>query len=205
MPRITLKPNSPEFLDSKKVESSPHVCDMPGCNLPGDCRAPKSRDLNSYYHFCQTHAAEYNRAWNFFSDMSDNEMQRHYQDHLYGHRPTWKYGVGTEDEMEELQRKTWQFYHYTNKEPPRAERYRKTSDRFVQQNTPEADALSILGLEPPITLVDIKVRYKELAKLYHPDLNEGCREAENKLKSVNMAYTILKVAYEKYETLVAQS
>ena len=59
----------------------------------------------------------------------------------------------------------------------------------------------IMGLEPPLDLKTIKARYKELAKQYHPDLNRGDKAAEDLLKSINMAYTILKLSYEKYEKL----
>jgi DnaJ-class molecular chaperone len=58
-----------------------------------------------------------------------------------------------------------------------------------------------MGLAPPVTLDGIKARYKELAKKYHPDLNAACRQSEELLKSINMAYTILKMAYGKFEKL----
>ena len=58
-----------------------------------------------------------------------------------------------------------------------------------------------MGLEPPVTLPVIKKKYKELAKKYHPDLNQNDRKAEELLKQINMAYTILKLAYEKFEDL----
>lgn len=47
----------------------------------------------------------------------------------------------------------------------------------------------------------IKARYKELAKKHHPDLNKGSNKSEELLKEINMAYTILKVAFEKFEDL----
>ena len=59
----------------------------------------------------------------------------------------------------------------------------------------------IMGLEPPLSLAGIKARYKELVKKYHPDINRDDPKAEELLKSVNMAYTILKLNYEKFEEL----
>jgi len=61
--------------------------------------------------------------------------------------------------------------------------------------------MALMGLEPPVQLQDIKTRYKELAKKHHPDLNRGCAKSEELLKQINMAYTILKLAYEKYDDL----
>ena len=59
----------------------------------------------------------------------------------------------------------------------------------------------VKGLEPPVDLSVIKARYKELAKKHHPDLNPGCDKSEDLLKKINMAYTILKLAYEDFKDL----
>ncbi|MDP3382888.1 MAG: molecular chaperone DnaJ, partial [Phenylobacterium sp.] len=51
-------------------------CDHPGCSMPAAARAPKSREMmNEHYWFCQPHAAEYNRNWNFFAGMSEGEIK----------------------------------------------------------------------------------------------------------------------------------
>lgn len=198
MPKIQLKPNSPEFEDHKP-QPKVHICEMPGCDQEGDFRAPKDRELSEYYHLCKEHVAEYNKAWNFFSEMSEEEIQNHIRENVYGHRPTWKYRAG-QDYTEELYRKAQETYSY-NDGKPRSEKYRKTYDGFVQEDTLETDAMNIMGLAPPLTLAGIKKQYKELAKKYHPDFNPGDKEAEDRLKEINMAYTILKVAYEKYEKI----
>ena len=39
------------------------------------------------------------------------------------------------------------------------------------------------------------------SKKYHPDLNGHDPVAEELLKKINMAYTILKMAYQKFESL----
>ena len=39
---------------------------------------------------------------------------------------------------------------------------------------------------------EIKARYIKLVKQLHPDANGGNPEAEERLKSVNLAYTTLK-------------
>jgi curved DNA-binding protein CbpA len=43
-----------------------------------------------------------------------------------------------------------------------------------------------------VRLSDVKARYKTLAKRLHPDANGGDKVAEERLKLVNHAYTILK-------------
>ncbi|HEY2619732.1 MAG TPA: DnaJ domain-containing protein, partial [Acetobacteraceae bacterium] len=44
----------------------------------------------------------------------------------------------------------------------------------------------------PTTLDAVKTRYKELAKRHHPDANGGDRAAEERLKTINLAYAALR-------------
>lgn len=201
MPRIFLKPNSADFADQDHAPAE-RFCDMPGCPAQAEHRAPKNRGLNEYYHFCMDHVREYNKAWNFFEGMSSREVEEHMLKSLYGDRPTWKYGVnGNAEDM--LYTKAWQAYNYTDKEPPKEKQHRKQAPT-TPAHTPEHEALAIMGLEPPVTLLEIKTRYKTLAKKYHPDLNKGCNNSQELLKQINMAYTILKLAFERFEELPNQ-
>ena len=205
MSRIKLKPNSAEYADEKTPRSKEKQCEMHGCDLKGDYKAPKHRGLNDYHYFCLDHVRVYNKAWNFFSGMSDNEVQDHMHKSYYGFRPTWKYGVNG-DATEALRDKIWQTYHFTDEPPPKdGEHARKNYEREprsgFEAHSPEFQALAIMGLSPPVDLPMIKSRYKELAKKHHPDLNKGSNKSEELLKQINMAYTILKVAFEKFEDL----
>jgi curved DNA-binding protein CbpA len=49
-----------------------------------------------------------------------------------------------------------------------------------------------MGLEPPVSEVELKARYKQLVKKHHPDANGGDKQAEERLKIINEAYTTLK-------------
>ncbi len=56
----------------------------------------------------------------------------------------------------------------------------------------------VLGLNKNATADDIKRAYKTLAKKYHPDLNPNDRNAEEKMKELNVAYdTLLKAGNVK--------
>jgi DnaJ domain len=201
MPKIQLQPRSPEFANAKK-RTGTKPCDMPGCREHGDFRAPKDRSLTDHYWFCQSHVADYNKAWDYFSGMPQEEVEKQILNSLYGDRPTWRYDVDGAM-ADNLRRKMWQTYHYTDEEPPKdGPRYRQPQEI---RSTPEHESLMILGLEPPVDLAAIKTRYKELAKKYHPDLNQGDKEAEELLKAINMSYTILKLSYEKFEKLNAKT
>ena len=194
MERIKLKKKSPEYDDSA-ARAKPHLCDIPGCNDAGEYRAPKDRSLKAYYRFCRAHVTDYNRAWNYFDGMSDSDVQRHLYESLFGHRPTWRYTAHVD--LEEALRGKAKDFRAAGKE--KEQQKEKPKDRVISDKTPEGEAMAIMDLGAPITLDEIKARYKELAKQYHPDLNPGNTEAEEKLKDINMAYTVLRLAYQKFE------
>ena len=54
------------------------------------------------------------------------------------------------------------------------------------------ESLATLGLSWPVTMTEVKSRYRELAKRHHPDANSGDRAAEERLKVINLAYAALR-------------
>jgi DnaJ-class molecular chaperone len=67
-------------------------------------------------------------------------------------------------------------------------------ERRVNGQRPDArrdDALATLDLEQPYTRAELKRRYITLVKRHHPDANGGSKESEERLKSINQAYTYL--------------
>lgn len=53
------------------------------------------------------------------------------------------------------------------------------------------DYYEVLGIGKNATDAEIKSAYRKLAKKYHPDLNPGDKEAEEKFKEVNEANDVL--------------
>lgn len=54
------------------------------------------------------------------------------------------------------------------------------------------DYYKILGFETNrVSIEEIKIAYREQAKKYHPDLNDGSQGAEERFKDINEAYRVL--------------
>jgi molecular chaperone DnaJ len=53
------------------------------------------------------------------------------------------------------------------------------------------DYYEVLGVKRDATADDLKKAFRHLARKYHPDLNKGSKEAEEKFKEINEAYQVL--------------
>ncbi len=65
------------------------------------------------------------------------------------------------------------------------------------------DFYQILGTDKKASAEDLKKAYRKLAMQYHPDKNQGNKEAEQKFKEISEAYDVLKdeqkrAAYDRY-------
>lgn len=162
-------------------------CDRPECDNEGTHRVPKSRDrLSEHFWFCLEHARAHNESWDYFAGMSEAEIEDFRTEALTGHRPTWplgkrsarpRMGANLEDDFAV-------FGDVAEKEPPRAPERRLTRPQLL--------ALEVLNLDASASLHEIKARYKELVKRFHPDANGGDRGAEERLKQVIKAYGVLR-------------
>jgi len=140
------------------------LCDYQGCKKKGEHPAPKSPHTDEKWFFCADHAAEYNKNWNFFEGMKDEEARAYAKREKqkssgFAKADAWGWG-GKVDEF-----------------------------GFTKV---ERDAFAELELEPPATLKEIKGQYRKLAKKYHPDLNKGDETADKKFQRLTFAYEVLK-------------
>jgi hypothetical protein len=185
--------------DVHALKPGERECDHPGCRRAAVSRAPKSRDLiNEHYWFCQPHAAEYNRNWDFFAGMSEGEIRKRQQDEMFtGGRPTWEMKAGR------FSREAASFAGKFGK----GEGYRDPFNIFgrggprpaPQPEEPklgkiERNALAELDLEPGAEGTAIRTRYTELVRKLHPDANGGDRAGEQRLQKVIRAYQALRKA-----------
>lgn len=174
-------------------------CEHPECRLAGSAKAPKSRDMpGAFYWFCQKHAADYNKNWNFFSGMSEGQIRAEQElEKVTGGRPTWSMKAdGRSREAAAMAARDAR--HMAD---PfglfRAQRLKEAADKAAQERRLgklERTALADLDLDATADGPAIRARYKDLLKRCHPDMNGGDRSAEHKLQRVIKAYKTLQKA-----------
>lgn len=173
------------------------LCDHPGCAAGGDFRAPRSRiELDNYYWFCLDHVRAYNAAWNYYAGMSEREIEDEIRHDTVWQRPSWKLGQRHGPAYEARVRDPFDVYTGGDRKPG-AGRRAGTAGATASARVASAreQALAVFDIEPPFTQTSLKARYKVLVKLHHPDAHGGDKEAEEKLKIINQAYTTLKASY----------
>jgi DnaJ-domain-containing protein 1 len=191
--RIRVRPD-----EKRRAAEQLPACEAAGCRQPGRYRAPKGRlREGEYYNFCIDHVRDYNKSYNWFSGMSDNDVQAWLKSRSTGHRPTWSMGAKPNDLGGDPAFRTgafhdpFDFFAEARQGTPAAEEKAVPRRRV---GPVERRSLDVLGLDETATKSDIKLRYKELVKRHHPDANGGDRSSEDRLRSIIEAYNTLKAS-----------
>jgi hypothetical protein len=192
------------FVPEREVPVKTRACDQPGCSARGDYRAPKSRkQIEEHYWFCLDHVKEYNAAWDYYRGMTPLEIERAIRFGAVWERPSWPLGKSVK-EAEDRARKAFEEMFkpegdqtgQKQAEEVHARAYAKGVDPRYKG---EIEALRELGLLPPVDFATIKARYRNLVKHHHPDVKGGDKDAEEKIKRLNSAFTLLKAFYAEEE------
>lgn len=196
----------PKGRKAREEAAATHNCEWAGCDRPGPHRAPRTPGrLDDYRWFCQAHAREYNHSWNFFEDMDDEEIAEYQAATITGDRPTWTMGANAWPRDGKV--KSPPGFVPGKSRPGNRTGRESAADPFdilgkggaqakpeSQRHVPklQKQALETLHLEERATMVDVRQRYKELVKRFHPDANGGDRGAEDRLREVINAYRTLR-------------
>ncbi len=186
--------------DVNALKPGERACDHPGCLRVATARAPKARDmLNEHYWFCQPHAAEYNRNWNFFAGMPEGEVRRRQQEEMMtGGRPTWEMKAGRMSrEAAAFSAKFGAGQGYRdpfNMFGGGGQTAHKPEPESRKLGKLERNALADLDLDENADAAKIRARYTELVRRLHPDANNGDRSGENRLQRVIRSYQALRKA-----------
>jgi curved DNA-binding protein CbpA len=118
--------------------------------------------------FCEEHAAEYNKGWDYFAGLTAEEAA----------------------EREANERRDSSGYresaHYGWMGPGDGSRSRD-----------EMRALELFGLDPDASFEDAKKAWRKIAKETHPDVNPGNADAAKAFQAGQAAYDVLRAAEER--------
>ncbi len=186
---IRVKPEQ----DRLKTKTDP-TCEVNGCVQPGIHRAPKGRGQEGKYHqFCMAHVRQYNKSFNYFKDMPDDDIANYQKSARTGHRPTWSLGTnsGAVDPSASGRDNprfsdSFGFFGEKTEGGPGAK------PRKRQIRNAERRSLATLGLDIDVKPKEVKAQFKMLVKRHHPDANGGGQEFVEKLREIIQAYDYLK-------------
>jgi hypothetical protein len=182
-------------------DEAPGPCAHPGCESPGEFRAPADANKpdgrragfdgpGDWRWLCLDHVRAFNSGYNFFNGMSAEEISQ--AQNPYG---GWD-------------RETRAFAHNGADAPARWTDFADPLDaigarfRRARGSVPRADgrelsfedrkSLGVLGLGHDADRRALRRRYAELVRRFHPDRNGGDRSHEKALQAVIEAYTQLR-------------
>ena len=161
------------------------VCEAKGCNEEGVFPAPRSRSaLRDYRYFCLDHVRDYNKRWNYFSGMEGAALEQAIRSAATWERPSWKFGTGGAAPKPDQFDDVFGFFESET---------RPSSEAILDQLDPEErKAWALFSLDPTASKDQIKQQYNKLVKQHHPDRHGGDPKAEEKLKEINLAYSLLR-------------
>jgi hypothetical protein len=153
---------------SERGAARVRLCDREGCDRPGDRPAPKSPNSPERWYFCEEHAAEYNRNWDYFRGLSAEEAAARERDER---RTAAGYAEAS---------------HYAWGGPGDGRRSRD-----------EMRALEVLEVDPDADFEEAKAAWRRLAKANHPDIKPNDAAAAERFRAVQAAWDVLRSAEER--------
>lgn len=180
-----------------RVEGSGTACMEPGCDGPGEFRAPHPegasfRDQPAPYRwFCLEHVRAFNARYNYFAGMSVDEINAAQRPYAGWETETRAFATGGADRPP-----AWADFADPLDAIGARFRARAAGARKDGRPLSEADrrSLRVLGLAADVDRRALRERYAELVRRYHPDRNGGNRSFERQLQEVIAAYQQLKGA-----------
>ena len=144
------------------------MCDRYNCNEKGDCPAPKSPNSPDRWYFCQQHAGEYNRNWDYFEGLSKEEAEARESDERRDaggfHQSAHQQWAGSGD---------------------------------GSRSRDEMRALDLLEVDVDAPFEDIKMAWRRLAKSNHPDIKPNDKDAAARFTAIQAAYEVLRTAEDR--------
>ena len=167
-----------------------NICDWNNCSEEGAYKAPIEKDNSKKFRLlCLIHVKEFNKNWNYFQGMNDNQIYDFIKSDMTWHKPTQSFS--SSDNFFKI---LW-----SNALKDELHKY-KLNGKFdhinkFKFNHNDLKAFSILELSVGLKWEKIQEKFKKLVKKFHPDMNSGNKKYEDRLKVITLAYTQLKNTY----------
>ena len=165
-----------------------NICEWENCMEIGNYKAPMEKDNSKNYRWlCVEHIKLFNKSWDYFDGMNQNEIEIFLKSDMTWHRPTQKFG--SSDNFFNI---LWnnalndKFNFFKHEKNTHSLNEKKLSEKDV-------DAFKIMELELNASWPIIQKKFKTLVKKFHPDRNSGNKQFEDKLKKITLAYSHLKL------------
>jgi hypothetical protein len=179
-----------------RAERAEAVCAHPGCDAPGEFRAPPDQGRRGGFDgpgdwrwLCLDHVRAFNAGYNYFEGMSPEEISQAQTPYGGWERETRAFATGGADRPP-------RWADFADPLDAIGARFRRaeTTERRDGRALSDADRrhLRTLGLDLDADRRTLRTRYAELLRRYHPDHNGGDRGHEQALRQVIEAYTALK-------------
>ncbi len=188
-----------------RFESQGRDCARPGCDEPGEFRAPGSRAAGfdgpgEWRWLCLEHVREFNAGYDYFEGMSSEEIFRA-QSPIHGwERESRAFNAASG--VDGMPR--WaDFADPLDAIGERAAAIKRNAARANQAQSrsdgrpltwEERRALEALGLPLDANKQAVRRRYTEMLRSFHPDHNGGDRRHEARLQGVVEAWQVLRNA-----------
>jgi len=167
-----------------------NICAWENCYKIGEYKAPTEKDNSKKYKLlCLAHIKEFNKNWNYFSDMNEQQIFNFLKSDMTWHKPTQSFS--SSDNFFKI---LWNnaLNDEINSSYFKIENGHSNKFKF---DSNDIKAFSILGISVGLKWKKIQEKFKKLVKKFHPDMNAGNKKYEDKLKLITLAYTQLKNTY----------
>lgn len=184
-----------------RVQGTGRVCNAPGCDEPGEFRAPGVRSSGfdgpgDYRWFCLEHVRQFNSGYDFFAGMTPEEILKAQSPIAGWERETraFRPDAGID------QAPRWADYAdpleaIAQRAKARRADHQRAADAARRGISPdERKAYDALHLAYDADRRQLRRSYSELVRKYHPDRNGGDRTSEGRLQEVVEAYNLLKAS-----------
>ena len=168
-----------------------NICDWNNCNEIGSYKAPIEKDNSKKFRMlCLEHVKEFNKNWNYFSGMNDQQVMDFLKSDMIWHKPTQSFS--SSDNFFKI------LWNNALKDDEQKINNFKDFDymKKFRFNSQDFQAFTILNIPAGIEWKKIQEKFKALVKKFHPDINSGNKKYEEKLKLITLAYTQLKKTYK---------